>query len=64
MSEKYEQEHNPKAGGHRPQEEERGLISQGLSHKVQLFSAGRYGHKDTGMLLELVPEQGCQCNAG
>jgi len=40
------------------------LSSQGLSHKVQLISAGRYEHKDAGMLLEVVPEQGCQCSAG
>lgn len=38
--------------------------SQGLSHKVQLFSAWRYGHKDTSMLLEVVPQQGWQHSAG
>lgn len=47
------------------QEEKKGRSSsQGLSHKVQLFSAWRYGHKDTSMLLEMVPEQGCQYSAG
>lgn len=37
---------------------------QGLTHTVQLFHARRYGHKDTVMLLEVVSQQGCQCNAG
>ncbi|KAK4825018.1 LOW QUALITY PROTEIN: hypothetical protein QYF61_023022 [Mycteria americana] len=40
------------------QEKKKGCSSsQGLNHKVQLFSARRYGHRDTSMLLEVVPEQ-------
>lgn len=38
--------------------------SQRLSHKVQLFSAERQGHKDTSILLAVVPEQGWQHSAG